>query len=43
MMMERRSLLLDLSANAVFRAYTGIGDVWLALHGLGLGDARLDG
>jgi uncharacterized protein YbjT (DUF2867 family) len=31
MMMERRSLLLDLSANAVFRAYTGIGGTrgWL--------------
>ena len=44
MMLERRTLLLDLSADSVFRAYTGIGgSARLAVHGLGVGDPRLDG
>ena len=44
MMMERRTLLLDLPADSVFRAYTGIGGTrWLDVYGLGVGHPRLDG
>ena len=42
LMLERRTMLLDLPPDMVFRAYTGIGGTrGLALHGLGLGAARL--
>ncbi len=44
MMLERRTLLLKLPANSIFRAYTGIGGArWLDVYGLGVGNPRLDG